>query len=204
MSPPRGYDPNKPPGKPPSKKRGRPAKFAGPASTLTYGIQTEIVTQLRKGATKRMAAALAGTTEGRLQGWLRRGREAIEGNKRSRYTEFVQEVERAEAEYQMQLVEASTEAISDKTMNDKVIRWRLAVSAPKDFTVPREAAVAAGGALGPLFEMVTPEEARTRLDEKLTRFLEEHDKLEAAIADASSEPAPSGVGEAGKDDDDGR
>ncbi|GHG79708.1 hypothetical protein [Comamonas sp. JC664] len=188
MSSPRGYDPTSPPaGKPPKRKRGRPAKWNGPASTLTFEIHRELVANLRKGATKRMAAALAGTTEVRLQGWLRRGREAIEQGKRSRYTELVQDVEKAEAEYQMALVEAATVAIGDKTMNDKVIRWRLAVAAPKDFTVPREAPVAAGNGLGPLFELVTPELARSRLDEKLARFLEEHDKEVTAEA----EPPPS-------------
>ena len=196
MSHPSGYDPRSPPGKPPSKKRGRPAKWNGPASTLTFDIHREVVAHLRKGATRRMAAALAGTTEVRLQGWLRRGRESIEAGKRSRYTELVQDVDRAEAEYQMGLVELATEAISDKSMNDKVLRWRLAVAAPKDFTVPREAPAAAGNGLGPLFELVTPEEARKRLDEKLNRFLEEHDKEAAAEAG----PPLEAEGE-GKDDD---
>ncbi|NOK05817.1 MULTISPECIES: hypothetical protein [Myxococcus] len=200
MSSPRGYDPTSPPaGRPPKKKRGRPAKWNGPASTLTFEIHRDVCERLRSGATKRMAAALAGTTEVRLQGWLRRGREAIEQGKRSRYTELVQDVERAEAEYQMALVEAATAAIGDKTMNDKVIRWRLSVASPKDFTVPREAPVAAGNGLGPLFELVTPEQARTRLDEKLARFLEEHDKEEADAA----EPPPSKDAEEDADDEDG-
>ncbi|MFP2961838.1 hypothetical protein ACLEPN_29595 [Myxococcus sp. 1LA] len=200
MSSPRGYDPTSPPtGRPPKKKRGRPAKWNGPASTLTFEIHRAVCERLRAGATKRMAAALAGTTEVRLQGWLRRGREAIEQGKRSRYTELVQDVEKAEAEYQMALVEAATAAIGDKTMNDKVIRWRLSVASPKDFTVPREAPVAAGNGLGPLFELVTPEQARSRLDEKLARFLEEHDKEEAAEA----EPPPSDDAAEGADDEDG-
>ncbi|RKH19143.1 hypothetical protein D7X74_07585 [Corallococcus sp. CA047B] len=200
MSLPRGYDPKNPPGKPAGEARpGRKGKWAGPASTLTYAIQTELVASLRKGATKRIAAGLAGTTEGRLQNWLRRGREAIEAGKRSRYTEFVQEVEKAEASYQMTLVEASTDAITDKDINDKVIRWRLAVAAPKDFTVPREAAAPAGNGHGPLFEFITPDEARSKLDEKLTRFLEEHDQEAKALAEPPLE-----ADEGDEDEGDGR
>ena len=51
MSHPSGYDPRSPPGKPPSKKRGRPAKWNGPASTLTFDIHREVVAHLRKGET---------------------------------------------------------------------------------------------------------------------------------------------------------
>lgn len=190
-----------PAGRPPKRKRGRPPKWNGPASTLTFEIHKEVCARLKSGATKRMAAALAGTTEVRLQGWLRRGREAIEQGKRSRYTELVHDVERAEAEYQMGLVELSNAAIIDKTMNDKPIRWRLSVAAPKDFTVAREAQVAAGNGLGPLFELVSPEQARTRLDEKLARFLEEHDKLEAA--EAAPPPGEDAAEDADTEDGDG-
>ncbi|MFP2960275.1 hypothetical protein ACLEPN_21235 [Myxococcus sp. 1LA] len=183
MSHARGYDPDKPPGKPPGRKRGRPAKFSGPSSTLTYAIQTEVVARLRRGATRRMAAALAGTSAKHLENWLRRGRDAIESGKRSRYTELVQDVEKAEAEYQMSLIEASTDAITDKTMNDKVIRWRLGV-ADREFRAERT--VATGDVQGP-FELVTPEDAQRALAEKLERFLTEASNTETAGTDEATE-----------------
>ncbi len=185
MSHARGYDPDKPPGKPPGRKRGRPAKYSGPSSTLTYAIQTEVVARLRRGATRRMAAALAGTSAKHLENWLRRGRDAIESGKRSRYTELVQDVEKAEAEYQMSLIEASTDAITDKTMNDKVIRWRLGV-ADREFRAERERTAAAGDAQGP-FELVKPEDAQRALVEKLERFLTEASRAESPDADEAPE-----------------
>ncbi|AEI66953.1 helix-turn-helix domain-containing protein [Corallococcus macrosporus] len=185
MSHARGFDPDKRLGKPPGRKRGRPPKWSGPASTLSYSIQTEVVAQLRRGATRRMAASLAGTSPKHLENWLRRGRDAIEAGKRSRYTELVQDVEKAEAEYQMSLIEASTAAIADKTMNDKVIRWRLAV-ADREFRAERERAAAAGDAQGP-FELVKPEDAQQALVEKLERFLAESSRAESPDADESPE-----------------
>ncbi|RKH64111.1 hypothetical protein [Corallococcus aberystwythensis] len=187
MSPPRGYDPKPPPGKPAGGKRA--PKFSGPATTLTYKIQTAIVAELRQGATKRMAAALAGTTDARLQNWLRRGREAIEAGKRSRYTEFVVEVERAQAEFQKSRVKDALDSISDKTMDGRGARWFLAVTAPKDFTIPREPAAPAGNGHGPLFEVITPDEARAKLDEKLATFIAKHLKARVAT-DVPPEPAP--------------
>lgn len=177
MSPPRGYDPKRPPGKPAGGKRA--PKFSGPASTLTYQLQTAIVAELRQGSTKRMAAAIAGTTETRLQNWLRRGREAIEAGKRSRYTEFVLEVERAQAEFQKSLVKDARDSIHDKTMDGRGARWFLAVTAPKDFTVPREAAAPASNGFGPLFEVITPDEAMAKLDDKLATFIAKHLKDQA-------------------------
>ncbi|RKG97835.1 hypothetical protein D7V97_33860 [Corallococcus sp. CA053C] len=191
MSPPRGYDPKRPPGKPAGGKRA--PKYSGPASTLTYKLQTAIVAELRQGSTKRMAAALAGTTEARLQNWLRRGREAIEAGKRSRYTEFVVEVERAQAEFQKGLVKDVNEAIRDKTMDGRGARWFLGVLAPKDFTVPREAAAPAGNGHGPLFEVITPDEARAKLDDKLATFIAQHLKAQAP-KDAPTESAPEDAG----------
>ncbi|AEI65578.1 hypothetical protein [Corallococcus macrosporus] len=185
MSHARGFDPDKPLGTPPKRKRGRPSKFSGPATSLTYAIQTEVATQLRRGATRRMAASLAGTSAKHLENWLRRGRDAIEAGKRSRYTELVQDVEKAEAEYQMSLIEASTAAIADKTMNDKVIRWRLAV-ADREFRAERERTTAASDAQGP-FELVKPEDAQRALVEKLERFLTEASRAESPDADEAPE-----------------
>lgn len=178
MSPPRGYDPAAPPtGRPPKKKRGRPSKFSGPATSLTYALQTALVAELRKGRTRRLAASLAGTSPKRLENWLRRGREAIEAGKRSRYTEFVQEVDRAEAEYQAGLLTSVDDAIRDKTMNDKVLRWRLGI-ADREFRAVREAPESSDGQ-GP-FDLVKPEDAVRSLTERLERFL----------SDASPAPAP--------------
>ncbi|MBZ4371473.1 hypothetical protein [Corallococcus sp. AS-1-6] len=185
MSPPRGYSPKPPSGSPAGGKRAQ--KYSGPASTLTYKIQTAIIAELRQGATKRMAAALAGTTEARIQNWLRRGREAIEGGKRSRYTEFVVEVERAQAEFQKSRVKDALDAISDKTMDGRGARWFLAVTAPKDFTIPREATAPTSAGFGPVFEFVTPDEARAKLDEKLATFIAQHLKAES-LKDAPPEP----------------
>ncbi|QDF05018.1 hypothetical protein [Myxococcus xanthus] len=184
MSHARGYDPDKPLGKPPKRKRGRPAKFSGPATSLTYAIQTEVVAQIRKGATRRIAASIAGTSAKHLENWLRRGRDAIEAGKRSRYTELVQDVEKAEAEYQMDLVRAVEEAIRDKSMNDKVLRWRLGV-ADREFRTERERTTAVGDAQGP-FELVKPEDAQRALVEKLERFLTETSREESTDADAAT------------------
>ncbi|MFY1829125.1 hypothetical protein ACN47A_24615 [Myxococcus fulvus] len=193
MSPPRGYDPAAPPtGRPPKKKRGRPAKYSGPASTLTYTLQTELVSALRKGCTLRIAATLAGTSPKVLENWLRRGRDAIEARKRSRYTELVLEVERAQAEYQAGLLAKADDAILDKTMNDKVLRWRLGV-ADREFRAVRETAESTDGQ-GP-FELVKPEDAVRSLTEKMERFLSA-----AAAAPVPPPPEPEAAPEDGRAD----
>lgn len=174
MSHPREYIDGKPP---PEVRVLRPyvaGKRRGPATTLTEEMITAIAAALGEGATKRDASTRAGTNEACLQRWLRVGRDAIERRKRSIYTRLVTEVDAAEAHYRAELTERLHECIRDRHMNDRPIRWRLAQSDPKAYAVQREGGGAVGGAaLGPAFELVTPEQALAALEDKLSLFLAE-------------------------------
>ncbi|TQF09076.1 hypothetical protein FJV41_46535 [Myxococcus llanfairpwllgwyngyllgogerychwyrndrobwllllantysiliogogogochensis] len=174
----------------------RPLKQRGPATTLTEPLGLALCRHIAAGRFLRDAAVLAGTSDSVVQGWLRRGREDIEANEQTLYTWFTMEYEAASAHFRRALEELVLANIGNRSLLEKFIRWRLSISDPKHYTLPRvSAAPTAGNNLGPLFELVTPEQARNKLDEKLERFLEEHDKFEAAVA------APPADGESGEDDD---
>lgn len=51
-------------------------------------------------------------------------------------------------------------SISNRSLLEKFIRWRLSISDPKHYTLSRAGpTLKAGNNLGPLFEMVTPDQA---------------------------------------------
>lgn len=180
----------------------RPLRQRGPATTLTEPLGLEVCRRIAAGRTLRDAAARSGTNETCVQGWLRRGREAIEQGEQNLHSWFVLEYEAAAAHFREVLDVVVLANIGNRAINEKYIRWRLSISDPKGHTLPREPPAPAANGLGPLFELVTPDQARVRLEEKLNRFLEELSEAEAAPA----RPAlPEGVSEdAAEEDDDGR
>ena len=171
----------------------KPLKRPGPVTTLTEAVGLEVCRHIAAGRTLRDAASKAGTSDVCVQEWLKRGREAIGQGRDDGYSCFVVEYEHAGAHFREALDSAALENIGNKAFNEKYVRWRLAVSAPKDFTLPREGPAVAGNGLGALFEMVTPEQARARLEEKLARFLDEHDREAGEVAGA----APVGASDGG-------
>lgn len=170
---------------------------SGPASTCSPDVIASVAKALARGCTRRQAAALAGVTSANLlTTWVKRGLEELDEFENGKRTEtsvlatLAFEVSRAEAHYQAELIDIGNKASVNKGLSDKWVRWRLAVAAPKDFTVPAASLGPASQGLGPAFELVTPEEAATTLDEKLARFLEERDKqLALEAAPPADEPA---------------
>ncbi|MFP2897558.1 hypothetical protein [Corallococcus sp. 4LFB] len=171
-----------------------PLKKPGPESTLTERLGLAICRRIASGRTLRDAAAKEGTNEGVVQGWLTRARAAVAASEENLYTWFLVEYEHAAAHFRAALEDTVLDNIGNRQLNEKFIRWRLSVSDPKNYTVPREAVAPTGNGLGPLFELITPDEARAKLDDKLATFIAQHQKAEA-LKDAPP-PAPS-------EDDDG-
>lgn len=167
----------------------RPGR-AGPATTLKPEMVPIIAEALARTGVQRIAAAKAGTTEDCLGAWLKRGREAMRRGKRSIYTELLVACEEAWAHRFGFLIELGERTVTDRHCNPRFITWLMQVSAPKQFTVPKEATAAAAG-LGPAFELVTPEDAEKALIEKLTRFLaEEAKRAEVPPSPPAGEVAP--------------
>ncbi|QSQ24864.1 hypothetical protein JY651_07960 [Pyxidicoccus parkwayensis] len=166
----------------------RPLKQRGPATTLTEPLGLNLCRYIAAGRFLRDAAVLAGTSDSVVQGWLRRGREDIEAGEQSLYTWFVMEYEAAAAHFRRALEELVLANIGNRQLLEKYIRWRLSLSDPKHYTLPRDAnpAAAAQGA----FELVKPEDAEKSLMEKLQRFLADEDKRAAALAAAEGDDEP--------------
>ncbi|WAM28520.1 hypothetical protein [Myxococcus sp. NMCA1] len=165
----------------------RPLKQRGPASTLTEPLGLALCRHIAAGRFLRDAAVLAGTNEGVVQGWLRRGREHIDAGEESLYTWFVMEYEGAAAHFRRALEELVLTNIANRQLLEKFIRWRLSLSDPKHYTLPRTApaAPAADG----LFELVKPEEAETSLLAKVRLFLADEEKR-LADEEKRKEPPP--------------
>ncbi|MBM7117625.1 hypothetical protein [Archangium primigenium] len=167
----------------------------GPRTSLTRAMIPIIARVLARTGVQRIAAAKAGTTEACLGKWLSRGRDAVERRKTSLYTELLFACEEAWAHRYSHLIELGERTVVDRHANPRFITWLMGVTAPKQFTVPREpAAQAQGHALGPAFELVSPEAAAKAIHEKLLRFLEEDDKSQ--VPPPTEEPAPSPDGAA--------
>ncbi|EPX62537.1 hypothetical protein D187_008725 [Cystobacter fuscus DSM 2262] len=163
----------------------------GPRTTLTKAMIPVIAESLARTGVQRIAAAKAGTTEDCLGKWLTKGRDAVARRKASLYTELLFACEQAWAHRFGFLIELGERTVTDRHCNPRFITWLMQVTAPKQFTVPREpAAQAQGGALGPAFELVSPEAAAKSVREKLLRFLEEDDKSRAPPPEET--PPPSG------------
>ena len=167
----------------------------GPRTTLTRAMIPIIAESLARTGVQRIAAAKAGTTEDCLGKWLSKGRDAVARRKSSLYTELLFACETAWAHRYGWLIELGERTVVDRHANPRFITWLMGVTAPKQFTVPREpAAQAQGHGLGPAFELVTPEAAAKAIHEKLVRFVEEDDKSTAPPP--TEEPAPSPDGPA--------
>lgn len=169
----------------------------GPESTLKPAMIPIIAREIASGATKRAAAAEAGTTEDCLGAWLKRGREAAAKRKRSKYTRLLVAYEKAEAHYQRFARELGHRSVVDRHCNPRFITWILAVRDPKNHTVLKEGTGQAGRGLGPAFEMVSPAQARAALEERLARFLAVEDERlkteeEAKATLPASAPPPDG------------
>jgi hypothetical protein len=163
----------------------------GPESTLKPAMIPIIAREIAGGATKRAAAAEAGTTEDCLGAWLKRGREAAAKRKRSKYTRLLVAYEKAEAHYQRFLRELGHRSVVDRHCNPRFITWNFAVRDPKNYTVPKEGTGHAGRGLGPAFEMVTPAQARVALEERLARFLAVEDERQKTEEEAKATPPAS-------------
>ncbi|QRK06057.1 hypothetical protein JQX13_38930 [Archangium violaceum] len=168
-----------------------PTGLRGPRTSLTPEMVLVIAREIARTGLLRSAAAMAGTTEDCLDKWLRRGKDAAARKKRSLYTQLYMECEYARAHRRAYLINLGERSITDRHMNPRFATWLLAVTEPKVFTVPREAnAAQQGNALGPAFEMVTPEQAMQALEEKARKFLELEDKRAAMIAEATAAAEP--------------
>ncbi|CAM4465890.1 hypothetical protein [Corallococcus exiguus] len=152
----------------------RPLGKPGPVTTLTPQLGAQLCRRIAAGDTLRDAAAAVGTTDTVVQGWRTRGTESVERGKEDVYTAFVMEYDAAAAHFRRVLQEAAMENIGNRAFNDKWVRWRLATSDPKNFTLPRTAGPTSSD--GGAFELVTPDEAQKTLAERLARFLTNEDK----------------------------
>lgn len=166
----------------PGSREYKPTGRRGPVSECDAAVIVAVAKALARGCTRRQAAALAGVRPNTLNTWVKRGHEETEEGKETILTALAFEVDRAEAHYQDELLRIGNLSSVDKRISDKFVRWRLAVGAPKEFTIPATAVGTAAQGLGPAFELVTPEEAVGFLTEKLERFLAEHEKNAAALA----------------------
>jgi hypothetical protein len=171
----------------------------GPKSTLTPTMIPIIAREVASGATKRAAAATAGTTEDCLSAWLKRGREAAGKRKVSKYTRLLIAYERAEAHYQRFLQRLGLQSVTDRHCNPRFVTHSLAVRDPKNWTVPKEPV--AGGPRGQGgYELLTPAQARAALEERLARFLAVEDegaKAEGGATPSAPAPAPPAEGSHG-------
>ncbi|MCY1080287.1 hypothetical protein [Archangium lansingense] len=173
-----------------------PTGLRGPRTSLTPEMVLTIAREIARTGVLRSAAAKAGTTDDCLSQWLRRGKDAAARRKRSLYTQLYMEVEYARAHRRAYLINLGERSVTDRHMNPRFVTWLMAVTEPKEFTVPREPGAALpGNALGPAFEMVTPEQAMKSLEEKAAKFLALEDRRAAMIAEATAaadaESAPS-------------
>ncbi len=170
--------------------RYRPGR-RGPRTTLRPEMIRTIAEGLARTGMQRIAAAQAGTTADCLRAWLSRGLEASKRRKKSIYTELLMACEEAWAHRYAHLIQLGELTVTDRHMNPRFITWLMAVTSPKDFTVPKEKAQVAGNRLGPAFEMVTPEAAAASLEEKLAHFLDTEEKVSAILAESAAAPEPS-------------
>jgi hypothetical protein len=158
------------------------AKRRGYKPRLTEALIEELSNHVKEGMTVRQASALCGVYAQLVDAWMVKGRAQISANKRSLYTDLVKEIERTQAEYQASLIKSANKAAIDgKRVDGKWIRWRLAL-ASHDFrqSAPTETNGAA-------FDQVTPDEARTRLEEKLALFIAKHSEASEPGNEVSQE-----------------
>lgn len=155
---------------PPPRPPRQPGNTRGPQSKLTDEVIQAVCDHLARGNTRRDSAALAGITEDLLAKSLERGRAHLADSKPGTIqARLVMEVDGAEAYYRAWLVGLGNQSAVDKTVSDKWLRWRLATSAPKDYTVPSTPT-------GPkqdeeTTQTISPADAAASVTEKLTRFL---------------------------------
>jgi hypothetical protein len=161
----------------------------GPESTLRREMIAVIAREVASGATKRAAAATAGTTEDCLGAWLKRGKEMAGKRKRGKYTQLLIAYEKAEAHYQRFLRGLGVRSVTDRHCNPRFITYSLGVRDPKNWTIPRDGAPAGRGA-GAVLELLTPAQARQALEERLERFLSVEDERNRADAEAAAGPPP--------------
>ncbi len=95
---------------------------------------------LAKGATQRDAAALAGISPSLLSKWISKGEQDSADGKDSPYARLYHETCQATAHYRSWLLEmGNRSAAGDRDINERWLKWRLATSAPRDFTIPSSA-----------------------------------------------------------------
>jgi len=190
-------DPNKADPTPLNPLEGyEPCGTRGPTTVLEKKPKMigAIAKALASGKTRKDAASKAGTTAACLRQWLKRGEEHALQGKATLYTKLLAEVQHAEAHYREKLQEVEHRALTNpKGYDSKLLRWRMAVSDPENYTQQRGGGDDAGTGALAAFALMTPEEAVRSVQEKALRFLEEEDKRkeqEAAEAVAPVDGAP--------------
>ncbi|MBJ6762797.1 hypothetical protein JGU66_18695 [Myxococcaceae bacterium JPH2] len=161
----------------------RPINKPGPATTLTERLGFELCRCIAEGFTLRDAAHLSGTTDTVVQGWLARGRDAIERGETNIYTAFVMEYGAAGAHFRGALMRAQLDNIGNRAFNDKGVHWRLAVSDPKNFARVRTEDAEKGA-----FDMVSPDDAQKTLADRLSRFLGDEERKATLPPPAAPSP----------------
>lgn len=104
-------------------KGGRPTK-------LTPEVQERICDALRKGCTRRAAAAYAGISEDTLYNWIARGEGRAKSPPREEFTRFSEAVKRAESEAEKRYTEIIYRA-ADETW--QAAAWWLERRYPKEW-----------------------------------------------------------------------
>lgn len=164
----------------------------GPKSTITRETVDEIVRLVGQGLPKAGAAVLCGVYRQLFQRWLEAGRKALEIPESERhpvdalYAELAIRTDDAVTAYQAKLLALLHQATTDKSINEKVLKYLISVRFPHDFQhQPQtlEASSAAPGK-GGVFETVTPEEATAAVAAKLAEYVAQA----KPVPDAESKP----------------
>jgi hypothetical protein len=152
-----------------------------PTTRLTIDVIDQIATDLAQGLTQTAAAARVGVSKNLLSKWLSQGRDFLE-------SEIQQDDPRALlalacdaaiASYQRWLIDQGNRSAGDRNLSPAWVKWRLATSSPKDFSISPGLQGPAQGMAGTAFETVSPDDAIAALTEKLTRFLAVNAEVEA-------------------------
>ncbi|MFL5344370.1 MAG: hypothetical protein ACJ8AT_06240 [Hyalangium sp.] len=156
----------------------------GPATTLKEEMIAVIARALAETGFLRVAAARAGCTEDALSAWLARGEQQVKARKRSIYTRLLSACQEAWAHHASFMLKLGDRTVLDRHTNPRWVTWKLSVMG-STFRVPKEGPSGQGQGLGPAFELQSPAEAATALEEKMAHFLATQVRVEKILAEAA-------------------